>query len=81
METARLRQKLHQYIDTGDDKLLKLMYALAKEYNEEDDFNYGFTEDDIKEFDRRTHSRLNGESKAYSWPAAKEIIAGKREME
>ena len=42
MESASLRQKLHQYIDKGDDKLLKLMYAVAKEYNEEDDFEYQF---------------------------------------
>lgn len=38
MEQKSLRQKLHQYIDQGDDKLLKLMYALAKGYNEDDDF-------------------------------------------
>jgi hypothetical protein len=29
MEAARIRQKLHQYIDKGDEKLLKLMYAVV----------------------------------------------------
>lgn len=32
MTAANIRQKLHQYIDKGDEKLLKLMYAVVKEY-------------------------------------------------
>jgi len=34
MEAAGIRQKLHQYIDKGDEKLLKLMYAVAKDFVE-----------------------------------------------
>jgi hypothetical protein len=74
MESGSLRQKLHQYVDQGDDKLLKLMYAVAKEYNEDDDFEYQFTEEEIKLFEERTGKRLTGESKTYSWKDAKEII-------
>jgi len=81
METAGIREQLHQYIDKGDEKFLRLMYALAKEYNDEDDFEYEFTEDDIKAFDERRAKRLNGESKAYSWEEAKEIITGKKQRE
>ena len=57
------------------------MYALAKEYNDEDDFEYEFTEDDIKAFDERRAKRLSGESKTYNWQEAKEIITGKKQME
>ena len=57
MESGSLRQKLHQYIDQGDDKLLKLMYAVAKEYNEDDDFEYKFKEEEIKLFEERTTKR------------------------
>jgi hypothetical protein len=57
METAGIREQLHQYIDKGDEKFLRLMYALAKEYNDEDDFEYEFTEDDIKAFDERRAKR------------------------
>ena len=76
METISIRQKLHQYIDEGDDKLLKLMYALAKEYNE-DDSAYAFSEEDIKRFDDRRNMRLSGESRTYNWQEAKEMITGK----
>jgi hypothetical protein len=81
MEPASMRQKLHQYIDKGDEKLLKLMYAVAREYNEDDDFEYQFTEEEIKVFEERTAKRLSGESKTYNWKDAKEIITGKKKME
>jgi len=81
METIHIREQLHQYIDKGDEKFLRLMYALAKEYNDEDDFEYEFTEEDIKLFDERRAKRLSGESKTYSWQEAKEIITGKKQME
>jgi hypothetical protein len=80
MESGSLRQKLHQYIDQGDDKLLKLMYAVAKEYNEDDDFEYKFKEEEIKLFEERTTKRLSGESKTYTWKDAKEIVTGKKKM-
>lgn len=81
METVNIRQKLHQYIDKGDDKLLKLMYAVAKEYNEDDDFEYQFTDEEIKLFEERTARRLSGESKTYNWNDAKAIITGQKKME
>jgi hypothetical protein len=81
MEPASIRQKLHQYIDKGDDKLLKLMYAVAREYNEDDDFEFQFTDEEIKLFEERSAKRLSGESKTYSWKDAKEIITGQKKME
>ncbi|HEY5327436.1 MAG TPA: hypothetical protein VIJ27_10590 [Mucilaginibacter sp.] len=78
MQNTQIRKKLHQYIDNSDEKLLKLMFALAKEYNDDDDFEYEFTAEDIKEFDERRGKRLKGESNTYSWPEAKDIITGKR---
>jgi hypothetical protein len=81
MELISIREQLHQYIEKGDEKLLRLMYALAKEYNDEDDFEYEFTEEDIKLFDERRAKRLSGESKTYNWKEAKEIITGKKSIE
>ena len=81
MEVALIRQKLQQYIEKGDEKLLKLMYAVAKEYNDDDDFEYEFSEEEIKLLEQRTERRLKGESKTYSWQEAKDIITGKRKME
>lgn len=80
MEAANMRQKLHQYIDLGDEKLLKLMYVVAKEYNEEyDDSEYSFSNADIHLFEERRKKRLSGESKTYSWEDAKKIITGKNQ--
>ncbi len=79
METLDIRQKLHQYVDNGDEKLLKLMFVLAKEYND-DDIEYAFTDEDIKIFDKRRDKRLKGESNTYNWQEAKNIITGKKSV-
>lgn len=56
MQSANIRQKLHQYVDKGDEMLLKLMYAVAREYNEEE-------EAFIAEMDRRTAEYESGKAK------------------
>ena len=81
MQAIKIRQKLHRYVDESDEKLLKLLYAIAKEYNNEDDFEYEFTDEELKVFEHRKLKRLNGESKTYSWEEAKGIIIGKKQME
>jgi len=81
MEQASLREKLHQYVDKGDEKLLKLMYAVAREYNEDDEFEYQFTDEEIKLFEERTARRTSGESKTFNWKDAKDIITGQKKME
>jgi len=80
MQTTVIREKLHQYIDSSDEKLLKLMLALAKEYNDEDNFDYEFTSDEIKILDQRREDRLSGKSKTYTWEEAKDIIIGKSKI-
>jgi NAD+--asparagine ADP-ribosyltransferase len=53
------------------------MFAIAREYNEEDD-SYEFTDEEIKTFEERRNSRLSGKSKTYSWQEAKQKIIGVR---
>ena len=77
MQTPAIRQQLQEYVDSGDDKLLKLMLALAREYNDEE-LEYEFTDEEIKLFDERRAKRLSGESKVYSWEEAEKIITGNR---
>ncbi len=74
MESKNIREKLHDYVDNGDPKLLKLMYAMAREYNDEDDFEYEFTDEEIRIFEQRKAKRISGESKTFSWDEAKRII-------
>jgi hypothetical protein len=73
MNTIVIKEKLHSYIDKGDEKLLKLLFALAKEYADEDD-SYEFTEDELKVLEQRRNDRLSGKSKVYSWEDAKKAI-------
>jgi hypothetical protein len=77
MQTTSIRQKLHQYIDNSDEKLLKMMLAMAKEYNEDDGLEYEFTAEDIKLLDERRQKRLNGESSVHSWNEVKSAIINK----
>jgi len=77
MQTPAIRQQLQEYVDSGDDKLLKLMLALAREYNDEG-LDYEFTDEEIKLFDERRAKRLSGESKVYSWQEAEKIITGNK---
>ena len=77
MEATQIRQKLHQYIDNSNEKLLKLMVALAKHYKEGHDFEYKFTTDDIAGFDKPREKCLKSESKTYNWNEARKIIIQK----
>jgi len=54
------------------------MFALAKEYNEDEDYDFDFSAEDIRQLDERREKRLSGESKTYSWQEAKEIIISKK---
>ena len=38
MGTAELRKELHGYIDKADDEFLKMVYALAKNYRDKEDY-------------------------------------------
>jgi hypothetical protein len=70
MEATTIRQKLHQYIDNNDEKLLKMMLAIAREYNEDNELDYDFTED-IKILDERRQKCLIGESTTHTWEEVK----------
>ncbi|CAM4096581.1 hypothetical protein [Gillisia limnaea] len=35
MSTIEIKQKLHEFVDTGDDKFVKMFYEMAKVYMEQ----------------------------------------------
>ncbi|MFI5195959.1 MAG: hypothetical protein ACHQD8_02625 [Chitinophagales bacterium] len=71
MTVVEIKNKLHQQIDHGDEKLLKMIYALIKEYKEEE-------EDDIDEARKNLvmeerERYLAGIGKSYSWEEVKDM--------
>ena len=64
MRTTQIKQQLHDYIDSAEDKKLKAIYALL-----EDDISesYQLTEDQKQELDRRYDDYMSGIGKTYTW--------------
>jgi len=75
MKTAELREKLHNYIETAQEKKLKAIYTMVEE--EIDEIN-NFWEDEgfVSELERREKEYLNGTPKTYT---LKETITGVNE--
>lgn len=65
MKTAEIREKLHRYIDTAQDKKLKAIYTMVEE-----DASTGAPWKDktfIAEIDRRINQLESGKTKGYTW--------------
>ncbi len=65
MSTVEIRQKLHHYIETAQDKKLKAIYAMVEEEIEE---TYDHWKDEVfvAELQRRENSYLKGSAKTYT---------------
>lgn len=74
MSTIELRENIHRFVDSADDRILKIIHAIVQaEKNEEPvvpDWLYA-------ELDKRRERHLNGESKSSSWNEVKERILNK----
>ena len=78
MTTADIKVKLHEEIEHSDSKLLKMIYALVREYHDSDDTLM----DKRKLLIREERERyLRGEGKSYSWEEVKKMATGKRPNE
>lgn len=65
MTTTTIRQKLHHYIETAQDKKIKAIFAIVEDDIEE---TYDHWNDDafVAELKRRESSYIEGTSKTYS---------------
>jgi hypothetical protein len=64
MSTAQIRQQLHDYIDSAEDKKLKAIYTLLQnEISEE----YDLSSAQKKELDKRASDHKNGIGRTYTW--------------
>ncbi len=66
MNSIEIKQKLHQYIETAEDKKLKAIYTIVE--NEiEDPYDPWNDPAFLSQIERREQSYLNGKAKTYSW--------------
>lgn len=70
MSTEELRGKLHEYIDTADDRHVEAMYTLLVR---EISTGYVYDEDTMQEIDRRREGLVSGKDPGYSVEEAMEI--------
>ncbi|MDF2193517.1 hypothetical protein [Paraflavitalea sp. CAU 1676] len=71
MRTAAIRQKLHQFIETAEEKKVKAMYALFEDEITQDDWEY--TDEFKKELDSRYAHYKNGGKMVSATDANKQI--------
>ncbi len=73
METSAIRNKLHEYIDTADERKLQAIYTIL-----EDEIGYTFNEDEIAIFHERRNKHLSGTSKSYAVEESLQMIREKK---
>ena len=79
MTTTAIRKKLMTYIADADDKKVKGLYMLVEdEISKKGRLSLSAAQLKIVEKGKEMH--LNGKTKSYNWPEAKEIIRGKRKL-
>ena len=70
MDTLNLRESVLDYIQKADERLLRLIKALAESYQE------GVTEEQYQIVDKRREAHLKGDSKSFTWDQVKQNARG-----
>ncbi|MDZ4846971.1 MAG: hypothetical protein SH857_15665 [Chitinophagales bacterium] len=63
---AQIKEKLHRFIDNGDERFLKVVYIMAKECLEGEQHECELTDDQVKVLNERREPYLRGEGKTYT---------------
>jgi hypothetical protein len=50
MNTIQIRKELHQYIDNGDERFLRLVHAVASNYKNDEDYTVPGPPMDVKTY-------------------------------
>lgn len=73
MNTATIRQKLHEYISIADDKKVKAIYTII-ESDLNEIYEWWNDKDLIAEIDLRSDDLKSGKDKGYLWEEAKKEL-------
>lgn len=74
MTTVKIREKVHSIIDNVDERILKAVYAMLKEYEKVEASASALTEAQKEEIDRRWENHKIGKSKSYSIDEASKYV-------
>ena len=73
MSTVEIKEKIIDYIDYADDKVLEAIYILL----EANMGSYTITDAQMAEVERRREDYLSGKAKMHTWEEAKKMIGKK----
>ncbi|MHA6281252.1 addiction module protein [Salinimicrobium sp. CAU 1759] len=71
MNSTELKNKVQEYVDTADVKLLRMIKALVETYQSEEQ-EFSLSEEQYQMIDKRREAHSNGFSKSLSWEEVKE---------
>lgn len=69
MGALELRNLISEYVNTADERLLKIVKAVMESYREDE---FTLTEEQYKTLDQRRERHLKGESKSFTWEEVKQ---------
>jgi len=79
MTTAAIREKLHDFINTADDRKVEAMYTLVE--NEiEDTYDHWEDEEFLAEMKKRIDDIENGNDEGLSWEEVKMNARNRRKL-
>ena len=70
MKSVELRQKLHHYIETAQEKKLKAIYTMVEDEIVEE-YNHWSDADFVKEMNKRLNELEKGNTRSYAWDEVK----------
>ncbi|WP_241507326.1 hypothetical protein [Aquimarina sediminis] len=73
MGALELRNLISEYVNTADERLLKIVKAVMESYREDE---LTLTEEDYKILDQRRERHIKGESKSFTWEEVKQNARG-----
>ena len=76
MTTAEIKTRLHEEIEHGDERLLKMVYTLFKEYQGDEDEDAAEIRKQLVREEREKY--IAGEGKSYSWEEVKKMALNKQ---
>ena len=66
MTTIKIRKEIQNYIENADERMLKMVYAMLKEYENTEYSESVLTMEQQDEINKRWGSHKNGKSQSYS---------------